>query len=234
MSDDNASSWGSTKTLVFAALAGGAAAVAGLGAWYLRGRLADPPVAGEVVVLRGETNSRSSSQTQDLVPESVRSLWRWHAWNGAVRKEDFASIMKEPLQEFCKVQLLSLLKVRRTRPFASRPPLRVHVQGAVKLLDGNEQLTTSVSVSLTRSQLAQDNPWIVELIDSLEPALAESLRIDVPDHLAERVFALFTSNADNKITKKEFITKVRRALLVAAVSLLTCVSKVLGAANWKP
>jgi hypothetical protein len=92
MSDD--ASWGSSPKLLYGALAAGAVAVAGLGAWYLHGKR-DVPVAGE-----------------DLVPEAVRSLWRWHAWNGEVHKDVFAAMMKEPLQEFCKVQLLALLKVR--------------------------------------------------------------------------------------------------------------------------
>ncbi len=126
------------------------------------------------------------------MPQGVRNLFWYYSWWGAVEERDFHIVLREPLQQFCKQQMLELLK------------------GCARALDtgsvegGRPDLTRS----LTRSQFVVQNPWIVDFIDSLGPSLERNLSIEPPEHLVKRVYALFDANADGKITKAEFISKV--------------------------
>jgi hypothetical protein len=123
-------------------------------------------------------------QGEQLVPVKVRNLWWYHSYWSEVKREDFHLVIREPLQEFCKQQLLEVIK------------------RSVRALDGSSSLE-----SLSQSQMLIDNPWIEKFIDSLAPEL-EALSIDPPAHLVQRVYALFDANEHGKITKQEFISKV--------------------------
>lgn len=117
--------------------------------------------------------------------------FRYHQWWGCCDKKAFRRVLQRPLQQFLTRVVVDLVQTQARR-------------------------ITGEAEGLTRSQLLVEHAWIGQLINELAAVLEERLEVELPEHFVDQVFRLFDADADGKITKKEFVSKVTCA--VRAVS----------------